>query len=63
MLAKECGEGNFSTLFSFFLAFLAAPQHMELPGQGPGIRSELQLLPTPQLWQSWILNPLSQAQD
>ena len=30
---------------------------------GPEIRFKAQLLPKPQLWQSWILNPLCQAHD
>ena len=34
---------------------------MEFPGQGSS--SELQLRPKPQLWQCWILNPLSLARD
>ena len=29
----------------------------------PGIKSEPQLQPTPQLWQGQILNPLFQAED
>ena len=28
-----------------------------------GIESDLELQPTPQLWQCWILNPLCQAWD
>ena len=32
------------------------PWHMGVPG--PGIESELELQPAPQLQQHWILNPL-----
>ena len=34
---------------------------MDVPG--PGIESELELRPMPQLQQCWILNPLCQARD
>ena len=40
---------------SFYLFIWPHPQHMEVPW--PGMKSEPQLQPTPQLWQSWILNP------
>ena len=45
-------------LFSFFLFFFKwlHPWHVEVPR--PGIESKPQLQPTPQLRQSWILNPL-----
>ena len=34
-----------------------------LEAPGLGVESELQLRPTPQPWQPWILNPLSEARD
>ena len=34
---------------------------MEVPGLG--VESELLLYPTPQPWQHWVLNPLSEARD
>ena len=43
-------------VFLKFFPFLAALWHMEF--SGPGIRSELQLQPTPQLGQRQILNLL-----
>ena len=36
-------------------------RYMEIPQ--PGIESEMQLQPLPQLWQCWILNPLCWAGD
>ena len=48
--------------FSFSL-FLLWPhlQHMEAPG--PGVETKLEVRPTPQLQQHWILNPLCWAGD
>ena len=43
--------------FTFFL--FGRPWHMEFPGQG----CELQLWPTLQPWQYWLLHPLCQAED
>lgn len=37
------------------------PRHMEVPR--PGIKSEQELQPTPQLWQCWIRYPLCRAED
>ena len=44
-----------------FIFFLFRPRHMEVPG--PGIKSEPQLQPMPQLQQHWILNPPHGAGD
>ena len=43
----------------FFLFFLGHPKTDGVPR--PGIKSELQLRPRPQLWQHQILNPLCRA--
>ena len=43
----------------YFFFFSHPPQHMTRPGT----ESELQLLPTPHLWQCWILNPLHRVRD
>ena len=40
-------------------SFMAAPWHMEVPG--PGVTSDLQLPPTPQLQQHQILNLLGHS--
>ena len=45
----------------FFFLFQLHPWHVEVPG--PGIKSELQLQPMPQLQQCWICNPLHQTRD
>ena len=59
---KEIVTSNYLD-YSFLKTYLFWPytQHMEVPG--PGIKSEPQLQPVPQLWQCWILNPLSRAED
>ena len=55
----QSGISLLSFFFSFsFFFFLAAPQHMEFPGQGSDLSN-----PSPQLQQLWILNPLCQAGD
>ena len=41
--------------YSYSLLFLPHLQHMDV--SGPGIKSELQLWPMPQLWQCWVLKP------
>ena len=46
-------------IYLYFVIFSASPQHMEVPG--PGIKSKLQLRPTPQWWKCQILNPLPQT--
>ena len=45
-------------LFMYLFILVANPQHVEVPG--PGIESEPQLGPTPQLWQCKIINPLQE---
>ena len=45
--------------FNFFFLFQPHPQHIDVPR--PGTESKLQLQPTPQLWQHWILIPAHQA--
>ena len=42
-------------MFTFSFFFFGTLQHMEFLGQE---RSELQLQPTSQLWQCWMLNPV-----
>ena len=44
-----------------FVCFWSQPWHMEVPR--PGIKSEPQLQPMPQLWQRQILYPLHWARD
>ena len=45
----------------FFPPFQPHPWHMDV--SGPGIESKPLRCPSPQLWQRWILNPLSWAGD
>ena len=53
--------GPESTSLFFFSFLFGHPMAYAVPG--PGIRTELQLQPTPQLQQRWILNPLCRARD
>ena len=57
------GGGGYLFVFWKFLVFfiLSAPWYMK--DSGPGIESELQLQPTPQLQQRHILNPLLRVGD
>ena len=60
----HCSHSFFSSFlffFFFFFFFWLHLQHMEIPR--PGMESEQQLWPTPQLLQPWILNPTYQAWD
>ena len=54
-------EPQMDTFFFFFLSFLAASWHMEFLGQG--LDPSCSRGPKPQLWQTWILNPLCWAGD
>ena len=47
---------NYMNDFSFFFLFQLHMWHMEVPG--PGIESDMQWQPIPQLWQQQILKPL-----
>ena len=49
------------TFTFFFFSFLGCPMAYGVPG--PGMRSELQLQPKPELWPCRILNPLCRAGD
>ena len=57
----NCISGFGSIAFFFFSLFWMQAQHMEVPG--PGIKSELQLQPTPQPLQCWIFNPLRHSRN
>ena len=50
------GMSHCNLFFCFLFSFFGCPVAYGVPG--PGIRSEPQSWPKPQLWQHWILNPL-----
>lgn len=54
------GPANAQSII-LFVCFLATLQNMKVPW--PGVESELQLQPTPQLQQHWILKPLCRGKD
>ena len=56
---KKALPKNGICLHFVFVFVLPCLQHIEVPG--PGTESELQLRPTPQLQQHWILNPVHWA--
>jgi len=61
MRIKFAQTGTEPSYFSFCFCFFGCPATYGV--FRPGIRSELQSGPKPQLWQHQILNPLCQARD